>query len=217
MAFSGPQLVLNAPFKEIYGIGPFKVEDAEGRVLLQMDMVKTGSKGGYQAPLILGINDETGEYSTAANITATGTMNNALLLDAENADKLYDLFDENEYRIYMPNKKDLYYRGEDIATLILPKYYKQPATGNITGGKDIVLDIETLIKLIVADSTYAVPADKTEAVDKLKSDGVLLNVKRCISDQLLDCIVTLVELLTHKYGNVGIELYKDDTIIVAKN
>lgn len=129
MAFSGPHLILNTPFKEIYGIGPFRVEDADGEVLLQMDMVKGGSKGGYQAPYIFGANDETGDYAPASNVIDTGTMNTTLLLDAESAGKLYDLFDENEYRVYIPNKRDLYYSEKDIATLVLPKYYKQPSLG----------------------------------------------------------------------------------------
>lgn len=74
-----------------------------------------------------------------------------------------------------------------------------------------------LVKLIAADGTYFIPTNRTEAVEKLKSEGVLLNIKKHISDQLFDCIVTLVNLLTHNYRNVGIELYKDTTVVIANN
>jgi hypothetical protein len=209
---TNPKLT-NVYLKEVIGIGPFLVRNNNGEFLLKMDMVTPGSMGGYSPPCIFGLNDETGTFEQENILTfgnaEDGSAAQNLVLNKETYEKICDLYNESEYRVYIPNKKDFYFKPKDIKTIILPTQFI---------GLDVQLNLGILIRNL-EDSTYILPKNNEQLTRKLIDEGIILSTeetkyeKKTIYDTLYKFIIKLAELLSGKYNHVDIELIGDLSVI----
>ena len=192
-------------FKEIIGVGPLLVETEEGEILLKMDMVQSGSKGGYQAPCIFSTNSATNTYANETNIAfgqpsrdknSKGLRQQNLMLDKNTAESIYQLYSETEYRVYIPQKRDFVFTPQDIETLVLPNYFNN---------SDIEINIAEIVDSLCKQH-YNLPTNKIEAVEQLKADGFIFTSKEGINDNSYDLVKDLINLLQSKYKHTTVEI-----------
>jgi hypothetical protein len=186
-------------FEEIIGVGPLLVEDEEGRVLLKMDMVKPGSKGGYQAPCIFSSLSNDGSFADTTQISYgrayKGKRQQNLILDQKTTTAICNLYSESEYRVYIPKKRDLVFKAKDIESIVLPNYFL---------GADFELNIELLVE-ILCKGKYNLSKDKTEAIKQLQNDFIL-NSGKNLNDSSYDLIKGLIDLLQGDYQHTIVEI-----------
>lgn len=198
-------------FKEIIGIGPFKVEDIDGKTLLQMDLCKSGP-GGYPAPALMSTGPD-GTFSDVNKIVSgrgkkskdsdAASIQKHLMLDKDTATAIAELYNEAEYRVYMPNRKDFTFSAKDISSLVLPR---------VIGfdNKKVLLDIEALIKVLgcgsSASRTFA--TKDTTFAQELIAEKILNTASMDVGT--LKLIQKFVELLQTKYFHTTIELTAGD-------
>lgn len=202
-------------FEEIIGVGPFKVTDSMGNVLLRMDMCKPGSKGGYQPPkLFTSLADQIDSESTYADFDdyiigqhkSLKTLPKVsrpthLMLSKETADFIADLYNESEHRVYIAGKKDFVFKPEDIESIILPASIK-------TAGAQIY-NIKNLLSA-VAYGVIADYNDKTTFINALKAAKVIGSKTQDINNHVYNNLVMLVQLLTTEYDNASVELISSE-------
>jgi hypothetical protein len=199
--------------KEIIGVGPLRVTDSTGQVILQLDMCTPGAKGGYQPPKVFSalanVLDDKSRYAEIDNYTPGRPMQlktipeyksrpNHLLLTKDTANFIADLFNESEHRVYIPNKKDLVFRPDDIEAIVLPAIITTPSSRTY--------NIQKLLQAVV----YGVINDydsKATFLQALKDAGVIGSKVRLINDHVYENLVKLVQLLTSsEYDHVLVEL-----------
>lgn len=195
-------------FKEIIGVGPFRVTDSTGRVVLQMDMCKPGSKGGYQPPKVFSTLAGSQEYSKIDDYTPGQSRKlttnpkltsrpNHLLLSKDTAEFIAELYNESEHRVYIPNKEDLAFKAADIETIVLPA--KIEALGQRT------YDIQKLLQAVTY-GTLPTYNSKESFLDALKVAGVVGSKVRDVTTLVYNNITMLIQLLTTEYDHVLVEL-----------
>lgn len=215
MDFGSFKAAPDVEFEEIIGVGPFKVTDSMGNVLLQMDMCKPGSKGGYQPPkLFTSLADQLDGESTYTDFDdyTTGQQKRLktlpkvsrpthLMLSKETADFIAGLYNESEHRVYISGKKDFVFKPEDIESIILPASIK-------TAGAQ-TYNIKNLLSAI----TYGVITDyndKESFIKALKAAKVIGSRTQTMHDHVYNNLVMLVQLLTTEYDHVLVELISSE-------
>lgn len=202
-------------FKEIIGVGPFIVESPEGGLLLKMDLVKSGS-GGYAAPVLFGAN-EAGDFADEisyprSNIKAMSIGNLAgssqhynLQLDKKTSDMIAELYNESEYRVYIPRKRDMVFTAEDIATIVLP--------AELSMSDGTIVYLGNLITVL--DEKDGTPNVQFQFNDKrlftTQLNELAVIEKSSISDATYKSLSMLIILLQDKYKNVEVELIGEFT------
>lgn len=195
-------------FKEIIGVGPFRVTDAAGHVILQMDMCKPGSKGGYNPPKLFTSLAGTSEFSdidnyTSGQETALQTLPNYksrpnhLMLSKDTAKFIAELYNESEHRVYIPGKEDMTFMPTDIESVILPAKIETHGSRSY--------DLQKMLQAI----TYGVITDynnKETFLASLKTAGVIGPKVRDITDLAYNNLTMLIQLLTADYDHVLVEL-----------
>ena len=194
-------------FKEILGIGPFLVQDLTGKTLLQMNLCQAGP-GGYPAPLIFSASGTTGTFETDDNTIVTATrsvksktrdeasLQKHLMLNQQTAKELADLYNESEYRVYMPGRRDFTFKAEDIASIILPKAISFDSNS-------VVLNIEALIE-VINSGTCQFAADKEAFLATLAEQNLVNTVE--VETGTVKLIQEFIRLLQHDYFDTTIEL-----------
>ena len=201
-------------FKEIIGVGPFLVESPEGETLLKMDLVKSG-KGGYSAPMLFGANT-SGDFadelsyprSTISKMSIGNTRGSSqhynLQLDKKTSDLIADLYNESEYRVYIPNKRDMLFTKDDIASIVLPAELK------LSDGT--IADLNELVGILDFDSgTPNYPFkfnDKQTFVEQVQELNIIAKGSS-LSSAAYKTLSMLVLLLQNNYSKVEVELIGD--------
>lgn len=208
---------------EIIGVGPLRVTDDTGHVILQLDMCTPGAKGGYQPPKLFGaladkLDDGSLKYadtdsytpgsSRALKTTPEYTSRpQHLMLTKATAEFIAELYNESEHRVYIPNKKDLVFKPSDIEVVVLPAIITTP--GNR------YYNIQKLLQAV----TYGVIddySDKDSFIDALRAAGVIGPKVRLMNDHVYNNLVKLIQLLTSsEYDHVLIELITRDGSAVS--
>jgi hypothetical protein len=207
--------VYASKFREVLGYGPINVVDDSGTVLLKLTAVNPNAKGGYRGPFLFGKNVDTGELSdTTSNFRARPNSTTRagedekikstqqhLIAGKELFQKLCQVYNEYEYRIYLPTSGDFRFAPEQIQTLVLPETFEIKASKesiNLSKLRD-VLDIGT-------------PADISP--ESLEAMGIISKAaKRApFTPRCLDLVRTLIKLLTSTYSKVGVELIPNSSI-----
>lgn len=202
--------VQKTAFKEIIGLGPFMVKDNVGNILLQMDLCNPSQKGGYQPPKLFSTladtldaastYKETDQYSPGRTYSLHTTIPNKesnpahLLMSYETAKAMADLYNESEYRVYIPGKKDFAFAPDDIETIVLPAL--------ITTAQKHEVNLQNLITVLL--ESQSIPTDKTEFIDFLLQAEVIKSID--ISEHTFKNLLVLVQLLITEYNNVMVEL-----------
>jgi hypothetical protein len=195
-------------FREVLGYGPINVVDDSGTVLLRLTAVNPNAKGGYRGPFLFGKNVDTGMLSdTTSTFMGRGNSREAsgeekkikstqqhLLASKELFQKLCQVYNEYEYRIYLPTSGDFRFAPNDVQTLVLPESFV------ITASKETI----HLAKL----RDYLLAGFVGQSAAELEAAGVIeKHAKRSpFTPRCLDLVRSFVALLTSQYKNVGIEL-----------
>lgn len=215
MDFGSFKAAPGVEFEEIIGVGPFRVTDSMGNVLMQMDMCQPGSKGGYPPPkLLTSLADQVGGESayadfdnyTAGQQRSLETMPKVsrpthLVLSKETADFIADLYNESEHRVYISGKKDFVFKPGDIESIILPASIK------VAGNQ--VYNIKNLLNAI-AYGVITDYTDKASFLAALKAAKVTGLKTRDMNDHVYNNLVMLVQLLTTDYDHVLVELISSE-------
>jgi hypothetical protein len=194
-------------FVEVIGYGPFQVKDENGDLLLGLSTVNANAQGNYRGPFIFGKNISDSSFSSETKIRQGQSRTNKmpdgedvtsiqqhLMADKDLFDKLSKIYDEHEYRIYLPGSQDFRFAPDDIETLVLPEVFRLP------GSKEAI----NLVALVDCIKDGSVDLDNFEL---LKTLGVIetRSKKAPPTPYLIDLMTTLVWLLTSDYNNVGVE------------
>jgi hypothetical protein len=204
--FSG---VYASKFREVLGYGPINVVDDNGTVLLKLTAVNPNAKGGYRGPFLYGKNVDTGELSdTTSNFRARPNSTNPagedekikstqqhLIAGKELFQKLCQVYNEYEYRIYLPTSGDFRFAPEQIQTLVLPETFE------IKASKESI-NLVRLIDMLDA-GTFA-----DTSPESLEANGIISKAakKAAFTPRCLDLVGAIIKLLTSQYKNVGVEL-----------
>jgi hypothetical protein len=216
MDFGSFKAAPGVEFEEIIGVGPFKVTDSMGNVLIQMDMCEPGSEGGYNPPKILSaladkVAADSSKYSSADSYT-TGRATSLrklpkvsrpthLMLSKETADFIADLYNESEHRVYISGKKDFVFKPDDIESIILP--------ASIKAGSGQIYNIKNLLHAI-AYGVFTNYNDKSSFMDALKVAKVIGPKTKIMTDHVYNNLVMLIQLLTTEYDHVLAELINSE-------
>ena len=195
-------------FKEIIGVGPFKVQDANGEVVLQMDLCTPGLKGGYNPPKLFSTLAGSSDFADTDNyipgrkspLQTIGNLESRpehLHMSGETAKAIAELYNESEHRVYVPDKKDMIFKPEDIETIILPAHI-------ITYGRR-EYDIQMLMRAI-AYGVIQDYSDKESFMDSLRAAKVIGPKIRDMTDLVYNNLTMLIQLLTTDYDHVLVEL-----------
>jgi hypothetical protein len=208
--------VKQVEFDEIIGVGPFMVKDEVGNILLHMDMCKPGNKGGYTPPKLFStqaltdVTDTDGSargYSDTADTYVSGrgrkiktlkgkeSRPEHLLMDKYTATALASLYNESEYRVYVPQKKDFVFTPKDISSIVLPAEIS-------TAGK-VKIDLNKLVH-ILAESPQEIPESKVDFIQYLLSNRIVHSGN--ISEHTFKNLVLLIQLLQDNYSDVNVEV-----------
>lgn len=201
--------VYASKFREVLGYGPINVVDDNGTVLLRLTAVNPNAKGGYRGPFLFGKNVDTGTLSDttstfkgrANTTTAAGeeeklkSNQQHLMAGKDLFQKLCQIYNEYEYRIYLPTSGDFRFAPADIQTLVLPESFVIKAskeTIHLTRLQERLLDVT--------------PIDQSP--EGLEAAGIIeKKAKRSpFTQRCLDLTRNLIKLLTSKYKDVGVEL-----------
>lgn len=204
-------------FKELIGLGPAWFTNAENSNM-NIRFAKPNSSRGYVGLKFFGKDADNAPFpsepqyvfgkSRAWKSLDTKTKPIHLVADEQTYKALCSVYNENEYRVYIPNKKDFLFQPTQIDSIILPQYF-QAATVDL-------IDIKALIGSI---DQYANLPDK-ELIKALCTNGIIqpnnLRPKKYIKSgdvqlrsQTLLYIKVLINLCLTKYRNVGIEIIPD--------
>jgi hypothetical protein len=192
-------------FVEVIGYGPFQVKE-EGKKLLALASVNADASGTYRGPHIFGKNINTNSFYSDKTEIRLGQGRDNKMVDGGSAysiqqhlmadEKLFKelsaIYDEHEYRIYLPNSSDFRFKPDEIETLVLPEAFWIAKTKE-------EINIAQLVKAIEAGVTD---------LDKLKANGIIKTRAKKVpmSPYLTDIVTSLIELLQTNYSNVGIEI-----------
>ncbi len=160
--FKGPY---KDTFKEVFGYGPINATDPDGKELLTLEFVNPNAVGGYVGPLIFGknIDDNTFEKKTSYFKSRGMTTNNPdedesipsshvyMKADEKLFGDLMDLFNENEYRIYLNDARDFKFTLNDIESVVLPEVIRLAAYRETINIRKIAYCIEHNIKIDYTD------------------------------------------------------------------
>ena len=210
---------LDKSFIEVLGYGPVDVKE-NGKVLLKFTFVNPNAVAGYQGPLLFGkqIDDNgNGSFAKASTpVAARGSSSKPegeeqkiksqqyhLVANQELFDKLCDVFNENEYRIYLRNSRDLRFSPADVETIVLPEKF------TLAAYKDVI-NIDVLVDYLNPASSQTI---NFKSVDELIDSGVLTTTgyqqkkgRRQYSNYAIKLVQTLADLLDRTYGDVSVEL-----------
>jgi hypothetical protein len=192
-------------FIEVIGYGPFQVKE-DNKKLLGLAPVNADASGTYTGPQIFGKNIRTNAFYSDKPEVRFGQGRDNKMVDGGSAysiqqhlmadEKLFKelsaIYDEHEYRIYLPDSRDFRFKPDEIETLVLPEAFWIPTTKE-------EINITQLVKAL-----------KSGTIDlaELKAEGAIKTraKKAPMSPYLTDLVTSLIELLQTKYANVGIEL-----------
>lgn len=200
--FSG---VYKNSFKEVIGYGPINVVDETGKKLLGLSYVDPNAISGYSGPLIIGKNLDTNLFADSTQYIAgfksrhgssKGKSHLTLAADTALAQSLYKIYDEHEYRVYMPTGRDMRFNAGDINSIVLP------AQLAIAGCN---VDLERLVNQIIEGTSYKELIDSSQEL--LVKTGVLTDP----NNHAVDLIIRLYKLLTGPYEHVAVEFNKEGT------
>jgi hypothetical protein len=196
-------------FKEIIGVGPFRVTDSTGQVILQMDMCKPGGKGGYQPPKVFTALARDPDYEYPDMDVPTSGQDvrlrnpdtfvsrpQHLMLSKDTAKFIAELYNESEHRVYIPNKRDMAFTPQDIETIVLP------AIINADGSRTYDLQ-----KLLSAVAYGALPdySSRSSFLSALKTVGVVSPGVHDMTDFVYNNLTMLIQLLTTDYDDTVVE------------
>ena len=192
------QTKFNVAFDEIMGWGPIWVTEGS-KTLLKIDYVNPSVHGGYSGPRVWGKNIINDKYAGADLLEPQGSNGNNidLVLSKSTAEKIYFLFDEGEYRGYLPEKVNLRFWPINIASVILPKSY---FFNNFEVRMDKIIDVleQTPKKLTTISSKVL---NKTGCIlDKTTNK---INTKE-LPDKLLYLLARFISV-AQKYPKAAIE------------
>jgi hypothetical protein len=196
-------------FKEVLGYGPLKVLDTQGNELLKLTAVNSSAKTGYRGPLLYGKNIATGTFTDKSTIfkgrkntsNAAGeedqllSVQQHLMASEELFQKLCQVYNEYEYRIYLPGSQDFTFAPSLVHTLVLPEIFKIAATKE-------EINLRLLIDRLATEATVL---SNPEA---LKADGIInTQIKKALpSAYAVDLVASFIEMLLTTYKDVGVEL-----------
>ena len=210
---------LDKSFIEVLGYGPVEVKD-NGKTLLKFTFVNPNAVAGYQGPLLFGKNIDDEGNGSFANVSKTITARSSsskpegeerkiksqqrhLVASQELFDKLCDVFNENEYRIYLKNSRDLRFAPADVETIVLPEKF------TLAAYKDVI-NIDVLVDYLNPKTSSSINYNN---VDELIDSGVLTTTgyqpkkgRREYSNYTIKLVQVLAQLLDNKYDDVNVEL-----------
>jgi hypothetical protein len=151
--FKGPY---KDTFKEVFGYGPVNATDENGRELLTLEYVNPNAVGGYSGPLIFGMNVDDQTYakkttyfkargkdtSTLDDENKIDSSQTYMMADEKLFKKLMNIFNENEYRIYLNNALDFKFTLDDIDSVVLPEVIRLASYGETINIRKIAHCIE---------------------------------------------------------------------------
>lgn len=192
-------------FIEVIGYGPFQVKEGSNK-LLSLTPINADANGTYRGPFIFGKNVGTNMfYSDKPEIRfgqgrdnemvdggSAYSIQQHLMADEKLFKELSTIYDEHEYRIYLPDSRDFRFAPEEIETIVLPETFWIPRTKE-------EINIAQLVKAV---------EDGMTGLDQLRASNIIKTKpkKAPMSPYLTDLLTSLVELLQTKYSKVGIEL-----------
>ena len=192
----------NVIFEEIIGVGPILVKDENEKILLKMDLVVPGHKGGYSGPQLFSI-DKTGQVTKDSTLhLGTNKSEDSyqihLQLGQDDFKTIKELYSESEYRVYIPNKKDFRFSPTDIKTIVLPNIYHNADTE--INFKNLMYIIDTL------NNSYKLPENKAEIILELKDKGVIPEEQQKLNDSTINLINGYIKLLQTIYEHLTVEI-----------
>lgn len=192
----------NVVFEEILGVGPILVKDDNEKVLLKMDLVVPGNKGGYTGPQLFSIDKEWQIAKDSALHLSTNKSGDSyqihLQLGQDDFNTIKELYSESEYRVYVPNKKDLRFSPTDIKTIVLP---------NIYHNADTEINFRNLMQIIdTFNNRYKLPEDKAEIILELKDKGIIPEDQKNLNDSTINLISGYIRLLQTMYKHLIVEI-----------
>jgi hypothetical protein len=194
-------------FEEVIGYSPFQVKDDKGNLLLGLSAVAPNTQGNYRGPFIFGKNVSDNTFSSETHYRKGQGRSNAmpdgdialsiqqhLMADEELFKKLSAIYDEHEYRIYLPGSQDFRFTAEEIETIVLPEVFR------LSKSKEMI----DLVRLVKAIEAGTVDLDNLE---QLKLDNIITtsSKKASMTPYLKDILTSLIELLQTRYAQVGVE------------
>ena len=214
--FKGPY---KNTFKEVFGYGPINATDPEGNELLTLEFVNPNAVGGYVGPLIFGknIDDNTFEKKTSF-FRSRGTSTNSpdedssipsshvyMKADEKLFNDLVDLFNENEYRIYLNDARDFKFSLADIESIVLPQVIRLAAYKEIINIQKIAYCIEHNISIDYTNpealvQNFIILSDdfikKIDIVDLASYTGAATTKSAYLSNYSLLLVKHLYEILS---------------------
>ena len=207
-------------FKEVFGYGPINATDENGRELLTLEFVNPNAVGGYVGPLIFGknIDDNTFEKKTSYFKSQSKATNNPdedgsipsshvyMKADEKLFNDLSDLFNENEYRIYLNDARDFKFTLKDVESVVLPEVIRLAAYKETINIKKIAYCIEHNIKIdytnpdALVQNFIILSDDFLKKVDITNLDsytGVATTNSAYLSDYSLLLVKHLYEILAN--------------------
>lgn len=205
-------------FKEILGLGPIDLRDDKGNTILYLMYVKAGSLHGYSGPNLYG-RKITNEFEKTDKLVLSNPAksdNNStqlnLIASRSTMKKLSDLYNENEYRIYLHNKKDFYFEAADIKSIVLPAQLKYAKSSTV----NYIMDLTRLIHLLASNKVYDTTLPAAVFLKTLYADGVLQvapNKDAKYALELYRICSSLINLLQTTYKNVEVEIIPNKTVL----
>jgi hypothetical protein len=192
-------------FKEIIGIGPIQLYDVDhNNLLLNLQFVEPTTIRGYAGPNLYGKNIETNSFVNKTQYAPGAKKSSQINMIADEAtfNKLCDLYNEHEYRVYIPSGKDFRFKTNDILTIVLP-------ASIILEDKIFALDI--LTKNIANNIFYDTTLPDTAFFTTLYEDNILSNKiteRSSVKAELSRLLKTLINLLQTTYKDVNVEINK---------
>jgi hypothetical protein len=116
-------------------------------------------------------------------------------MDKYTATALASLYNESEYRVYVPQKKDFVFTPKDISSIVLPAEIS-------TAGK-VKIDLNKLVH-ILAESPQEIPESKVDFIQYLLSNRIVHSGN--ISEHTFKNLVLLIQLLQDNYSDVNVEV-----------
>lgn len=165
--FKGPY---KDTFKEVFGYGPINATDEHGRELLTLEYVNPNAVGGYSGPLIFGKNMDDQTYAKKTSFFQAqgksttslddedkiGSIQTYMMADEKLFKSLMNIFNENEYRIYLNNALDFKFSLDDIESVVLPEVIRLASYSETINIKKIAYCIEHNIQIDYQNPTALV-------------------------------------------------------------
>lgn len=214
--FKGPY---KDTFKEVFGYGPINATDENGRELLTLEYVNPNAVGGYVGPVIFGknIDDNTFEKKTSYFKSRGTTIKNPgsdkkvyssqvyMKADEKLFNKLVNIFNEYEYRIYMNDARDFRFRLSDIESIVLPEVVRLATYGETINIKKIAHCVEQNIQIDYTSTeallqNFIVISDaflkKVDIADIESYIGEAISHKASVSNYAKDLVKGLFTILS---------------------